>query len=282
MDCLNHFTIMRVVRSSSRRGGIQTISVPVESPVTYCRSGQLFLSFNATTEDQKPCYYAWTGETSPNVNFANNLDQFDQQFNVTAGYCVYYFQFLAINMDSNNKVTRITQSPTIVKFGQGLQSRATVIYNSIIYPVVNLFMLDNTNSYFMFIGFKTEYNFPMTTSMIQSYHIRQNRIIRNDIQNNKHTVDGICIYPVSNEGVFRIGGTQCINDYVEARYMIGTVTSTVYNEGKGVIYIYVRNCVIQEYIHNHFEQEVPSLYGEFACSAFAYCPQPNICVNPFE
>ena len=64
--------------------------------------------------------------------------------------------------------------------------------------------------------------------------------------------------------------------------MIGTVTSTVYNEGKGVIYINVRNCVIQEYIHNHFEQEVPSLYGEFACSAFSYCPQPNICVNPFE
>jgi len=274
---------MRVVRSSRRRGGVMTI--PVESEVTYCHSGHSghsFLSFNATTEDQKPCYYAWTGETSPNVNFANNLDQFDEQFNVSAGYCVYYFQFLAINMDSNNKVTRITQSSTIVKFGQGLQSRATVIYNSIIYPVANLFMLDNTNSYFMFIGFKTEYTFPMITSMIQSYHIRQNRIIRNDIQYNKHTVDGINIHPVSNEGVFCIGGTQRINDYVPARYMIGTVTSTVYNEEEACQYINVRNCVIQEYIHVHFEQQVPSLYGEFACSAFSYNTQPYACVNPFE
>lgn len=271
---------MRVVRSSRRRGGVMTI--PVESEVTYCHSGHLFLSFDATTEDQKPCYYAWTGETSPNVNFANNLDQFDEQFNVTAGYCVYYFQFLAINMDSNNKVKRITQSSTIVKFGQGLESKATEIYNSIIQPVANLFMLDNTNSYFMFIGFKTEYNFPMSTSMIQSYHYRQNRIIRNGIRYNNHSVDGIYISPVGNEGVFCLGGTKLINDYIPARYIIGTVTSTVYNELEGVRYINVRNCVIQEYIHVHFEQQEPLLRGEFACSAFSYNMQPHICVNPFE
>lgn len=277
---------MRVVRSSRRRGGVMTI--PVESEVTYCYSDQSFLSFNATTEDQKPCFYAWTGETLPNVNFANNLDSFDGQFNVTAGYCVYYFQFLAINIGMVDpegeikEVTSITQSPTIVKFGQGLASKANEIYNSIIQPVANLFELENTKSYFMFLGFKTEYNFPMITSMIKSYHIRQNRIIRNSIQYNNHSVEGINIYPVGNEGVFYIGGTNLINNYVPPRYIIGTVTSTEHNEEEGVRYINVRNCVIQEYIHQHFGQQEPSLYGEFACSAFSYNMQPYMHVNPFE